>query len=207
MSSDLVPRTTKRALLRTCVFSAMALSAAGILALHTLPADAQVAWIFRAPKDFAEINQVIAEKFPSVPFLTVGDIAAAQGKADTPVLLDYRAKAEYEVSHLAGAIWVADLSAARAAIAKVRVSDPKRKVVVYCSVGYRSADLVNQLMNLPDRGYSKELYNLRGSIFQWANEGLPLVKLQVGVEVPATQVHPYNSKWGALLQPQLRYGG
>ena len=42
--------------------------------------------------------------------------------------------------------------------------------------------------------------NLRGSIFEWANEGRPVVR--DGREVEA--VHPYDAVWGRLLAPERR---
>lgn len=170
-------------------------------------AQAQLAWLFRAPKDFAEVHQVIADKFPQVPNLTTGELSTLIARGDAPLLLDYRSRAEYEVSHLAGAVRVADVTAARMEIAKVRAMDGQRKVVVYCSVGYRSADLVAQIQKLPDRGYGQELYNMKGSLFMWANEGRPMVKrIGSGPEQAALQVHPYNNSWASLLAPQLRAG-
>jgi rhodanese-related sulfurtransferase len=171
------------------------------------PAQAQLAWLFRAPKDFAEVHQVIADKFPNVPNVTTADLAALLARGEAPLLLDFRSRVEYEVSHLAGAIWVADLKAARMEIAKVRALDGNRKVVAYCSVGYRSADLVSQIQKLPDRGYAHELFNLKGSLFAWANEGRPMVaKRGNAPEQAALQVHPYNNSWASLLAPQLRAG-
>jgi rhodanese-related sulfurtransferase len=170
-------------------------------------AHAQLAWLFRAPKDFAEVHQVIADKFPQVPHLTTTELSSLIARGEAPLLLDYRSRVEYDVSHLAGAVWVADLKAARMEIAKVRAMDGQRKVLVYCSVGYRSAELVAQIQKLPDRGYAQELYNLKGSLFMWANEGRPMVKrVGSGPEQPALQVHPYNNSWASLLAPQLRAG-
>jgi rhodanese-related sulfurtransferase len=42
--------------------------------------------------------------------------------------------------------------------------------------------------------------NLEGSIFQWANERRPLVRENTAV----SQVHPYNSFWGRLLEDEVR---
>lgn len=186
---------------RSFLVQAMLLGGAGF----TGNAQAQLSWLFRAPKDFNEVYQVIAEKFPGVPNLTTADLAALLAKGETPLLLDFRSRAEFEVSRLAGALWVANLNSARMEIAKVRAMNSQRKVVVYCSVGYRSADLVAQILKLPDRGYAQELYNLKGSLFMWANEGRPFVHGgSPEKERPAQLVHPYNNSWAALLSPNLR---
>jgi rhodanese-related sulfurtransferase len=190
-------RLPRRSFLSYCLVAGTMLLASG--------ADAQLAWLFRTPKDFAEVYQVIAEKFPTVTSLTTTELSALLIRNESPLLLDFRSRVEYDVSHLAGAVWVADLKSARAEIAKVRAMDGQRKVVVYCSVGYRSADLISQIQKLPDRGYAQELYNLKGSLFVWANEGRLIVKKSgVGPEQPANQVHPYNNGWASLLAPSLR---
>ena len=40
-----------------------------------------------------------------------------------------------------------------------------------------------------------------GSLFKWANEGLPVVSKGEVVK----RVHPYNEKWGVLLDKALRW--
>ena len=69
-------------------------------------------------------------------------------------------------------------------------------IVTYCSVGYRSSAVAERL---EEQGYTR-VWNLEGSIFEWANQGLPVVR--DGEEV--SQVHPYNRRWGRLLDKQLR---
>ena len=80
-------------------------------------------------------------------------------------------------------------------------------VVAYCSVGYRSSALVDKLINhfesLEDHRWKAtlELYNLEGSLFQWANEKRELVTCTGRKTVFA---HPYNAVWGKLLDHNLR---
>ena len=62
-------------------------------------------------------------------------------------------------------------------------------MVVYCSIGYRSEKIGEKLLRL---GY-KNVYNLYGSIFEWANDKYPLV----GSNGKTTnRVHCYNKSWG-----------
>jgi hypothetical protein len=42
--------------------------------------------------------------------------------------------------------------------------------------------------------------NLAGSIFEWANSGFPLVRDGESASV----VHPFDERWGTLLEPELR---
>lgn len=101
------------------------------------------------------------------------------------ILLDTRERGEYEVSHIEGAIWVGydDFS-----IARISQINPSKKIVTYCSVGYRSERIGEQLQQA---GYSR-VYNLHGSIFKWINEGYPVVDKDGN---PTQKVHGYNQKW------------
>jgi len=46
----------------------------------------------------------------------------------------------------------------------------------------------------------KNVFNMNGSIFQWANEDRPVYRGREQVK----KVHPYNRKWGKLLKPEYR---
>ena len=80
-------------------------------------------------------------------------------------------------------------------------------VVCYCSLGYRSSALAQQLAYELDKPVHQELksktviYNLEGSIFKWANEGKDLEDNKGRKTV---YVHPYNIVWGKLLNAELR---
>jgi len=121
----------------------------------------------------------------TVPTITVPELR----KTSTAVLLDTRAKAEYDVSHLPGARWVGytdfDLS---------RVQDiPKNaNVVVYCSVGYRSEKIGEKLQTA---GY-QHVHNLYGSLFEWVNQGNPVVDSS---GKPTQRVHAFSRSWGIWL--------
>jgi 3-mercaptopyruvate sulfurtransferase SseA len=45
-----------------------------------------------------------------------------------------------------------------------------------------------------------DVYNLEGGLFQWANEGRPIVRGSEQVH----EVHPFNRIWGLLLRKDLR---
>jgi rhodanese-related sulfurtransferase len=101
------------------------------------------------------------------------------------VLLDCRARDEYDVSHIPGAIWVGD------DIKAVEGFDKNKKYIVYCSVGYRSGKYAEK-MN--DKGFSNA-FNLWGGIFHFINSGNKVVDAD-GI---TDKVHPYNEKWGQWL--------
>ena len=69
-------------------------------------------------------------------------------------------------------------------------------IVVYCSVGYRSARLAHWLAG---QGYTT-FRNLTGGIFQWANDDRPVFR----DDRPVTEVHPYDQRWGLLLESRYR---
>lgn len=115
-----------------------------------------------------------------------------RSKEDRPWLLDARAPEEYAVSHLPGAIRVAK---PEDAVKQIGAGQPARAVVVYCSVGYRSADFAARLQS---HGITN-VFNLEGSIFQWANESRPLFRGTTPIQV----VHPFDRHWGRFLRREL----
>jgi rhodanese-related sulfurtransferase len=103
-------------------------------------------------------------------------------------LLDIREPSEYAVSHLRGAVNVANT---QTAMAYLQASNKDVPIIVYCSVGYRSSAVA---VDLQAAGY-RNVYNLKGGIFNWANESRPLFSK----DKPIKQVHPYDRYWGVLL--------
>ncbi len=141
------------------------------------------------------IKELVRIRFPAVRQLPTKELAA--WLADTnrlqPVILDVRQAEEFAVSHLGGARRIDPAANADTVRALVATNQP---VVVYCSVGYRSSELAQRLI----KSGNTNVFNLEGSIFQWANEGRPLVNTNGS----AGKVHPYSKRWGALLKPELR---
>lgn len=153
------------------------------------------------------VDAQIARAYPAVPSVTTDHLArwmanpAADSSDAPPLLLDVRTAPEFAVSHLPGAVRVdpdADLATLRAAVGALRATDPRgeRPVVVYCSVGWRSARVASALQ----ASGLGDVRNVRGSVFRWAAEGRPLV---AGGR-PVATVHPYDAVWGRLLPPPLR---
>jgi len=122
----------------------------------------------------------------SVTEVSVSDI---DENDNSIVFLDAREKREYEVSHIKNAIWVGydDFNLKR--VAKVSKS---KKIVVYCSVGYRSEKIAEKLLKT---GYLK-VANLYGSIFEWVNQGRPVYDKNENL---TKEDHAYNKDWGKWL--------
>ena len=148
------------------------------------------------PIVWSTVFRMIELKWPSVPQLSTAELARRLDAHEPVLLIDTRAKDEYLVSHLPGAIWAESPAQLRAAVRTVPAS---QLIVLYCSVGVRSSKAAALLMR--DGGHT--VANLRGSIFQWANEGRTIE----ADGRPAVQVHPYNRLWGQLLEPRLRASG
>lgn len=140
------------------------------------------------------VHRLIETKYPGVPTLTTDSLAKRLDDSTgiRPLLLDARSPEEYAVSHLPNARRVNPTAEAYPALDTLRRDTP---IVVYCSVGYRSAGVTETLRK---QGFT-DVSNLKGSIFQWANEGRPVYRH--GKRVSA--VHPYDAAWGRLLADSL----
>lgn len=135
-----------------------------------------------------KIDAVLSEDFPDVKMMEIEELARRlTGGEKNLYLVDVRSREEYLVSHIPGAIWVEEFDPGNIPVNGV--------IVAYCSVGLRSAEFVREQQKAGIQG----IYNLRGSIFMWANKGLELASA-VG---RGTEVHPYNSRWGRLLDKRL----
>ena len=141
---------------------------------------------------FRLIKWLIRLQFRSVRRMTTGELARRlEAATPAPIILDARGQEEFAVSHLKHAqrVPVEDPSLVLKDLAK------DAPIVVYCSVGYRSAKVAQQL---EQAGFS-QVFNLEGGLFEWANEGRSMLK----EGQPTAQVHPYNATWGKLLNDRL----
>ncbi len=134
------------------------------------------------------IGAIVHHKYSDVRAIQTRELAdwLADHQRMQPLLLDVREKAEYDMSHLPGAEHAGNQRP------DLLLPDKSLPIVVYCSVGLRSAEAARRLNAL---GYSN-VFNLEGSIFQWANEDRALEG--------GARVHPYNAQWGSLLRSDKR---
>jgi rhodanese-related sulfurtransferase len=123
----------------------------------------------------------------SVQLITVDSYKQVQNGV---VVLDTRARGEYDVSHLKNARWVGYEAFQPSSVSDIPTDTP---VVVHCSVGARSEEIGEKLQEL---GYQR-VYNLYGGIFEWMNRGYPVYKND---STPTHEIHPYSSSWGIWLQ-------
>lgn len=140
--------------------------------------------------DWNQINSEIERKFSDVDHISLSEFVTETEDNEDVLIIDVRKKREFSVSHIPGAINITDAKE----IAKL-AKETDKDVIVYCSVGYRSAIVARELQNLG----INEVANLQGSIFAWANQGLPLSNL-TGI---TKEVHPYDKHWGQLLDKNV----
>jgi rhodanese-related sulfurtransferase len=128
-----------------------------------------------------------------VPTITVTKLKQMQEK-DKVYLLDAREIREYNISHLPNATRIGYDEFSISAIKDI----PKNAtVVIYCTVGYRSGKVVEKLQKA---GYTN-VYNLYGSIMEWANQGNKLVDSKGQT---TTKVHTYSKDWSKWLKRGIR---
>jgi rhodanese-related sulfurtransferase len=137
---------------------------------------------------------LISARFPDVRWVdakTLQGWMSGPGRRDL-VLVDVRKLEEQEVSQLRGA---QHLDPLRPDVATLKVPQDAT-VVVYCSIGYRSAAIVEEM----ERAGIRNVYNLEGGLFDWANQDRPIYRGEERVET----VHPFNRLWGLLLRKDRR---
>lgn len=140
----------------------------------------------RLETSFAPLNKMLAKTIRADEFA----ISAPEAKLlNNPLFLDARETAEYQVSHLPGALMIGYDTPNFSILNSV---DKQRPLVVYCTVGYRSERMANDLRA---KGF-KTVYNLYGSIYAWSLAGFPLVDAK---NQPTEKIHTYNKKWGTYF--------
>lgn len=147
---------------------------------------------YARPLGMTSLRALIAVAFADVATVSTAQLAAELATPRRPLLLDARSDAEYAVSHLPGARHAPQADESRL----FRELPRDTPIVVYCSVGWRSAGLARRLRA---QGLT-DVRNLEGSAFAWANEGRPLA----GERGALGQVHPWSASVAFLLVPAAR---
>jgi rhodanese-related sulfurtransferase len=155
-----------------------------------------VLWLVAATRPaltWEGVHVRISQTFPLVQTISPLAAQARISSSRPPVVYDVRTSAEYVCSHLPGAMWVEDPTT----LGQPHVQSTARDqpIIVYCSVGWRSALVCKRLQ---EAGYT-QVWNLAGGIFSWAHADLPLERGGDSVRV----VHPYDAHWGVLLDQAL----
>ncbi|MFM2394836.1 MAG: hypothetical protein RLZZ546_2818 [Bacteroidota bacterium] len=122
----------------------------------------------------------------TVPVIHVTDLYKIQNKV---ILLDARELKEYKISHINGAKHIGYNQPNFDILKGINKSE---KIVIYCSIGYRSEKIGEQLMKM---GY-KNIFNLYGSIFEWVNSGFNIVDEN---NQSTNKIHVFNKDWSKWL--------
>ncbi|MDA9793314.1 rhodanese-like domain-containing protein [Bacteriovoracaceae bacterium] len=138
----------------------------------------------QSQSEFEVMAKNMASKF-GAPIMSVEQLKS-EGKV---VIFDARELKEFNISHIPGANFVGfqnfDIAQIKAKFKK------ENKIVVYCSVGYRSGKIA-QILN--EQGF--KAFNLLGGIFDWSNKGHDL---RDSKEKKTSEIHSYNSDWSKWL--------
>jgi rhodanese-related sulfurtransferase len=134
------------------------------------------------------LDRMYRNEFPDVKLIEPDDLLRELGEREPPILIDTRSPEEFSVSHIRGAMLV-DPSTFNAE--QLSHLDRGRDVVVYCSIGYRSARIAERLDSL---GFTN-VRNLYGGIFLWYDQGRTVVQNDRDVQ----KIHPYSTLWGMFV--------
>ncbi len=170
----------------------------------------------------AAIELMVGLNFGDVPQLGVTELLALQQTSASVFLIDVRTAEEFEVSRIPGAILFdlavleqqaktqksgADIAqqawqALFRNIEQAQARHPEKPlhVVAYCSVGWRSSAFVRELKQKHPFMQTTQLYNLKGSIFRWSEQGYALENARGRTEM----VHGYAQPWAQLLPKEKR---
>lgn len=121
----------------------------------------------------------------SVPEVTVSELVK---DTSSIVYLDAREMNEYSVSHLDQAHYVGFEKVDLSCLDSI---DKGTKIVVYCSVGYRSEKVAEKIRA---KGFNNAS-NLYGGIFEWVNQGNTVVNENGKTDA----THAYDQSWGIWL--------
>ena len=125
----------------------------------------------------------------SVPVVSVEELS---GKTEDYIVLDCREREEYDISHIPTAQY---LGYKKFSPDQMESIPKDASIVVYCSIGYRSEKIGEQLNEL---GY-KNVQNLYGSIFEWVNQGNEVITPDGEV---TKKVHGFNKSWSKWIDEE-----
>ncbi len=145
----------------------------------------------RGPENYLERADQMVRPYDAPEISTERTADLLQGSEPT-LLLDIREPGEYAVSHIRGALLVPPEAFKDGIPEALRDVPTTRTIVTYCTVGVRSAEATNQLV---EAGF-ENVNNMRGSLIQWYNEGRPVVREDEEVDT----IHPYDTYWAGFVR-------
>ena len=146
-------------------------------------------WLWLPTHGIPAAGKFLRWKFDDVQHVIPAEAATLLSDNNATVIWDIRRPNEFAVSHLPGSRHVPP-DTSDSALKKL-LPDANQTILVYCAVGYRSAQMAQRLKAL---GHTNVL-NIEGAIFAWAEADLPLEG--------GDTVHPYNAMGRRMLQDNL----
>lgn len=125
----------------------------------------------------------------TVPIVKPEQASFEMKRDSTIVILDTREKEEYTVSHIRNAKYV---GYDHFEIDSLKSIPKNTRIIVYCSVGYRSERIGEKLSKI---GFTN-VSNLYGGIFEWINNDYSVVDMN---NKQTSKVHAYSKLWGKWL--------
>ena len=145
---------------------------------ETLAADSTAVNQARLDKIYRMYDAYKKRAFPTAPDITVENFLQWQNQ-DSIILVDVRSRKERRVSMIPNAI-------SQKAFDKNRARFKQRKIIVYCTIGYRSGE---QVVKLRKKGL--DAYNLIGGVLAWAHAG----QFFAAPDGDSLRFHVYGKKW------------
>ena len=177
------------------IFMRRQIAVLGLLGMVLLNLVGHVA---QAGKEFSlpALQKDIESRYDGVAHITADKLAKQMSESpESVVLFDVREVAEYNVSHIPGAIQVAPNIWHSPFMKKYAAQLKGKTVIFYCSVGVRSSKLARYVQKAAKTAGATHVANLQYGIFGWHNEGRPLVDNTKATKL----VHPYDKHWGQLV--------
>ena len=150
----------------------------------------QAAVVGPSPTDQKKLEKIHAmyqsykkHAFPAAPDVTVKELLQWQ-KRDSVILVDVRSPKERRVSIIPNAISQKEFE-------KNIDRYKQRKIIVYCTIGYRSG---KQVVRMRKRGL--DTYNLIGGVLAWSHAG----QLFAAPDGDSLRVHVYGKKWNLAAE-------
>ncbi|XP_067866895.1 tRNA uridine(34) hydroxylase-like [Heterodontus francisci] len=157
------------------------------------------------------VTEWIRHRFPTVENVCSDAVEQlVKENRERVLLVDVRSPAEYEISHLQGAVRIDPEATNMDDVVKdlgVAGSGADTAVVCYCTVGFHASQLAQKLRNFVAGDSSQnfhgliKIYNLEGGVLKWAREEKALVDSS---NQPTSLVHPYSHLWAELLKADFK---
>lgn len=176
--------------------------------------DMWLIWEEKIRKDFPRADGITTAKLETLLYPSSSqDLQVVEEKDENTstlprvILLDVRTPDEFKISRLhPSAVRLGNkpsLEAAKRAVQDQIKPGEDYIVVSYGSIGYRSSKFTQLLID--SKAFpGKEVYNLKGGIFQWANEHRQIVcEDSHGNFFQVQSVHPQNPVFGEMLESNL----